>query len=148
MTSDRDHGGDLDRAMQIYGGGSQDWLDLSTGINPTPYPIPQIPPRAWATLPTAADVAGLVNVAQNTYGGTCKPVALAGAQAAIQLIPRLATPGQARVLAPTYNEHAAALTAAGGTAGVTNAALLCEASNPSLPPDRRNAQLIVPSTRF
>lgn len=115
MTSNRDHGGDLDRAIQIFGGGSQDWLDLSTGINPTPYPVPQLPSRAWATLPTAADVAGLVNVAQNTYGGTFQPVALAGAQAAIQLIPRLATPGQARVLAPTYNEHAAALTAAGWT---------------------------------
>ena len=40
-------------------------------------------------------------------------VALAGAQAAIQLIPQLAPPGRARVLAPTYNEHAAALRAAG-----------------------------------
>ncbi|MEO1689066.1 MAG: aminotransferase class I/II-fold pyridoxal phosphate-dependent enzyme, partial [Pseudomonadota bacterium] len=40
-------------------------------------------------------------------------VPLAGAQAAIQLIPRLAPPGRAHVLGPTYNEHAAALRAAG-----------------------------------
>jgi cobalamin biosynthetic protein CobC len=37
----------------------------------------------------------------------------AGVQAAIQMIPRLSAPAQARILAPTYNEHAAALRAAG-----------------------------------
>lgn len=40
-------------------------------------------------------------------------LAIAGAQAAIQMIPRLGVPGHARVLAPTYNEHAASLRAAG-----------------------------------
>lgn len=40
-------------------------------------------------------------------------LAVAGAQAAIQLIPKLAAPAQARILAPTYNEHAAALRTAG-----------------------------------
>ena len=38
---------------------------------------------------------------------------MAGAQAAIQAIPRLQAPGHAKVLGPTYNEHAAALRTAG-----------------------------------
>jgi cobalamin biosynthetic protein CobC len=40
-------------------------------------------------------------------------LAVAGAQAAIQMIPRLGKPGKARILGPTYNEHAASLRAAG-----------------------------------
>ncbi len=44
-------------------------------------------------------------------GGAVLP--LSGAQQAIQLIPRLTQPGLARVLSPTYNEHAASLAAAG-----------------------------------
>lgn len=105
----RDHGGDLDRAMRDYGAG--DWLDLSTGINPVPYPVPDLAPRAFTALPTRADMAALTNAALAAYGTTsrtaCAP--LAGAQAAIQLVPRLTKPGTARVVTPTYNEHAAAL---------------------------------------
>ena len=40
---------------------------------------------------------------------------MAGAQAVIQAVPHLARPGLARVLGPTYNEHAAALRACGWT---------------------------------
>ena len=34
-----------------------DWLDLSTGINPQPYPLPALAPEIWAALPdkTAQD---------------------------------------------------------------------------------------------
>lgn len=109
----RDHGGDLDRAIARYGEG--DWLDLSTGINAVPYSLPDMPRHAWATLPTAHDIAGLEAAARDAYGAgsgvDC--AALAGAQAAIQVIPRLGTPGAARVVAPTYNEHAGALTSQG-----------------------------------
>ena len=55
----------------------------------------------------------LEQTAQACYGTTAPIVALSGAQAAIQLVPRLRTPGQARVLGPTYNEHAGALAAQG-----------------------------------
>ena len=42
-------------------------------------------------------------------------LAVAGAQAAIQMVPLLGRPGRARVLVPTYDEHAACLHAAGWT---------------------------------
>ena len=105
----RDHGGDLDRAMALYGPG--DWLDLSTGINARPFPFPELPARAWTALPTGAEIAALEMAARAAYGAGdgVEALALAGAQAAIQLVPRLGPPGAARVVGPTYNEHAAAL---------------------------------------
>ena len=107
----QDHGGDLDRARAEYGG--DDWIDLSTGINRLPYPVPDLPPQAWTALPLAADVAALEAAAARAFGATGAVVALGGAQAAIQIVPRLDPPGRAAVLTPSYNEHAAALAAQG-----------------------------------
>lgn len=107
----RDHGGDLDRARADYGG--SDWIDLSTGINPVAYPMPELPRHALCALPTAEDVAALEATAARAYGTTADVLALPGAQAAIQLVPRLRPPGHAAVLTPSYNEHAAALAAQG-----------------------------------
>ena len=107
----RDHGGDLDRAIQEFGEGQ--WLDLSTGINACPYPVPDLSPRAWFSLPTNAERDALESCAGVQYRTSAAVVALGGAQAAIQLVPRLARPGRACVVGPTYNEHAAALRAQG-----------------------------------
>ncbi|MCP4822092.1 MAG: threonine-phosphate decarboxylase, partial [Shimia sp.] len=38
----RDHGGGIDAAVAQYGGTRDGWLDLSTGINPVPYPLPAL----------------------------------------------------------------------------------------------------------
>ncbi|HLS18873.1 MAG TPA: threonine-phosphate decarboxylase CobD [Paracoccaceae bacterium] len=105
----RDHGGNLDWAMQHHGGAAEDWIDLSTGINPVPYPVPEIDAHSWQALPTRADMAALEAAAQAAYGTRAAAVPLAGAQAAIQLVPKLVPSGHAKVLAPTYNEHAAVL---------------------------------------
>jgi cobalamin biosynthetic protein CobC len=117
MTAARDHGGDLGAACARWGGAPADWLDLSTGINRVPWPVPPLPPRLWRDLPAAADAAACVVAARAAYGlapgAACLP--LAGAQAAIQLAPRLRPQGRVAVVAPTYNEHAAAFAAAGWT---------------------------------
>ena len=47
----RDHGGGVDGAIACFGGQRSDWIDLSTGINPVPYPIGDIPTEAWTALP-------------------------------------------------------------------------------------------------
>lgn len=109
----QDHGGNLDQAMATYGAG--DWIDLSTGINRRPWPIPDLPDAAWRNLPTKAAQAALVAQAVASWGAAAggAAVALGGAQAAIQLVPRLRPKGRAAVLGPTYNEHAACLTAEG-----------------------------------
>ena len=107
----RDHGGNLDEARAAWGQG--DWIDLSTGINRQPYPLPSLPPEAWTDLPAASAQAALLGAAATAFGTAAPGLAVAGAQAAIQMIPLLGTPGLARVLAPTYNEHAACLRQAG-----------------------------------
>jgi len=107
----RDHGGNIDGAIARFGGA--DWIDLSTGINRVPYPVPALMAEDWTMLPTQTAKQALLDVAARTYRCTAPMLAVAGAQAAIQMIPRLTKPGCARVLGPTYNEHAAALRAAG-----------------------------------
>lgn len=109
----RDHGGNIDWAIRTYGGAAADWIDLSTGINRVAYPLPPIPVRAWTDLPTRAAMQGVEEVARRAYATGAAILPVAGAQAAIQMIPRLAGPGRAAVLSPTYNEHAACLRAAG-----------------------------------
>ncbi|MDZ7710245.1 MAG: threonine-phosphate decarboxylase CobD [Roseovarius sp.] len=113
METLRDHGGNLDDARHRFGGAAEDWLDLSTGINPLAYPVPALPPRAFTALPTRSDMARLRAAAAECYGTRAHVTPLAGAQAAIQAVPHLAAKGVARVLTPTYNEHAAALRAGG-----------------------------------
>src|SRR5690606_342582 len=107
----RDHGGNLDTAIAHFGG--DDWIDLSTGINRVPYPIPAIPVSDWTTLPTHSAKSAALAAARVAYRTNAPMLATAGAQAAIQMIPRLTQPGRARVLGPTYNEHAASLRSAG-----------------------------------
>ncbi|WP_134725113.1 threonine-phosphate decarboxylase CobD [Paracoccus luteus] len=138
----RDHGGNLDAARARFGDG--DWIDLSTGINRVPYPVPPIDAAAWTALPTRTDIAALHDAARGAWGARGAILAVAGAQAAIQMIPRLDPPGRARVLAPTYNEHAAALRAAGWTVDeVADPAALAGADlavvvNPNNPDGRRH----------
>ncbi len=107
----RDHGGNLDEAQARWGQG--DWVDLSTGINRQPCPVSRVSPGVWTNLPTASAMAALMETAATAFGTAASGLAMAGAQAAIQMIPLLERPGLARVLAPTYNEHAACLRQAG-----------------------------------
>ncbi|MEI4232210.1 threonine-phosphate decarboxylase CobD [Roseovarius sp. D22-M7] len=113
QTEARDHGGNLDAAMRRHGGDMTRWIDLSTGINPVPYPVPHLEPRAFTALPTRGDMEALRAAAAVCYDSRAHVTPMAGAQAVIQAVPHLARPGDARVLGPTYNEHTAALGACG-----------------------------------
>lgn len=57
------HGGRLSAARARFGGGRSDWLDLSTGINPSPWPIPANLALDWRTLPDPHDLARLEHTA-------------------------------------------------------------------------------------
>ena len=50
-----DHGGRLREAAARYDIPLNDWLDLSTGINPHGWPVPPLPPAVWQRLPEAGD---------------------------------------------------------------------------------------------
>jgi cobalamin biosynthetic protein CobC len=109
----REHGGNLDVAQQRFGGAAEDWIDLSTGINRVPYPDVDVEPRQWSALPSRSEIESLHHAARQAYATAAPIVAMGGAQAAIQLLPHLASRGRARILAPSYNEYAAVLSAAG-----------------------------------
>ncbi|MBC2657313.1 MULTISPECIES: threonine-phosphate decarboxylase CobD [Pseudomonas] len=100
-----EHGGRLRRAAQEHGIAEEDWLDLSSGLAPWPFALPQIPLRAWARLPETDD--GLEQAACAYYGAN-EVLPVAGSQAAIQLLPRLRRTGKVGVLSPCYAEHAEA----------------------------------------
>jgi cobalamin biosynthetic protein CobC len=110
------HGGDLTEAMARYGGSPQMWLDLSTGVNPWPWPIPaDLPSKSWQRLPSRADEAALVAAAREAYAVPtgAEVVAAAGTQSLIQWLPQLASEGPVAIVEPTYNEHALAWRMAG-----------------------------------
>ena len=75
--------------------------------------MPALPLDVWTALPTIAATSRLLAAAGTAYRSQAPMLAVAGAQAAIQLIPRLSAPARACILAPTYNEHSAALHSAG-----------------------------------
>ena len=102
-----EHGGNLLAAAKRYGIPPADWLDLSTGINPLGWPVPEIPAAIWRRLPEESD--GLIDAAA-AYYGTPHLIAVAGSQAAIQLLPALRATSRVGILVPGYGEHAHAWT--------------------------------------
>jgi cobalamin biosynthetic protein CobC len=139
----REHGGNLDLAQQRFGGCAADWIDLSTGINRLPYPVGEIDAHHWQALPSRSEIDALHQAAQHAYRTTAPIVAMGGAQAAIQLLPQLAPRGRVRILAPTYNEYAPVLSAAGweveevGALDALAGANLAILVNPNNPDGRR-----------
>ena len=96
------HGGKVLAAVKKYNIAKDDWLDLSTGLNPIGWPVPHIPADVWQSLPEEGD--GLQTAACHYYGcDFCLPVA--GSQAAIQMLPTLRPHSIVGVISPTYAEH-------------------------------------------
>ncbi|MGJ8606225.1 MAG: threonine-phosphate decarboxylase CobD [Marivita sp.] len=111
----RDHGGGLDAARKRYGGDRGDWIDLSTGINPVPYPVDEIAPEAWTALPDQGAQDRLIAAARRFWSVPDKAVVVAapGASALIARMPELTARTDVTIPGPTYNEHEAAFRAAG-----------------------------------
>ena len=135
MGKNRDHGGNLDNAIARYGGDRGDWIDLSTGINPVPYPVPSLSDQAWAALPDRNLATALVDAAAAFWNVPSGAAILAapGASSLIAQIPRLADTGTVTIPTPTYNEHAASFAAQGWTvqsSGAETAKVLVHPNNP------------------
>lgn len=115
MTETRDHGGGLDAAIAVYGGTREDWLDLSTGINPVPYPLSKLPADAWSALPDQAAFTRLYALARRFWHvpEDAAIIGAAGASAIIAALPRVLSGTGVCIPGPTYNEHGAAFRAAG-----------------------------------
>jgi len=109
------HGGDLDAARRLFLGAPEPFIDLSTGINPSPYPMPRLAAEAFTRLPAAGALRALAAVAARAYGApsAAHVVPAPGTQLLLPLVAALAPPGSAAILAPTYAELARAATLAG-----------------------------------
>lgn len=105
-----EHGGRLLRAARTYDIAPSEWLDLSTGISPFAWPVPEVPASAWHRLPEDDD--GLIETARDYYDAS-HLLPVAGSQAAIQALPRMRAHSRVGVIAPGYAEHAHAWRAAG-----------------------------------
>ena len=146
--SAREHGGRLHAAAARWGRPCADWLDLSTGINPEPYPVPPLAAEIWQRLPDTAMDRRLRGVAAAGYGvadADCV-VPAPGSQAVIQWLPWVMAPSRVAVVGPTYNEHAPAWAAAGhrvdeiaDAAAVTDDIGVLVVVNPNNPDGRRVA---------
>lgn len=101
------HGGRLREAMAAHPDAPRPWLDLSTGINPEPWPGPRAPADALRRLPDPSELADLETVAARAFGvaDPGRLVAVAGAEAALRLLPDVVGRGQVGLLAPIYGGH-------------------------------------------
>jgi cobalamin biosynthetic protein CobC len=109
------HGGRLGAARTSYPDAPTPWLDLSTGVNPHPYPAPSLASETWSRLPDPESIRALEQAAARTFGvdDTSWVVAAAGSEALIRLLPRLLPARRIGLSARTYGGHAEAWRAAG-----------------------------------
>ena len=109
------HGGDLAAARRMFPDAPEPFIDLSTGINPHPYPLPALPPEIFARLPERAAVRRLAEVAAQAYGAPSPDHVLPapGTQILLPMVARLVPPGRAAILRTTYAEHDRAAMLAG-----------------------------------
>jgi cobalamin biosynthetic protein CobC len=108
------HGGALEVARRLAPDAPKPWIDLSTGINPYAYPLPDLKPEAWSRLPESAALAKLEAAAALRYGAAAgSVVAGPGSQALIHALSHILPRGAVSALGPTYGGFAAAFAAAG-----------------------------------
>jgi cobalamin biosynthetic protein CobC len=108
------HGGRLAAARAAFPNAPQPWLDLSTGVNPRPYPAPRASRAERARLPDPEALAALEATAARAFGARPERVAaVPGGEAAIRLLPELLQVRSVAVAPATYGGHAEAWRVAG-----------------------------------
>ena len=109
------HGGDLGAARRLFPGATEPFIDLSTGINPNPYPLPRFSSDLFARLPDPDAVDAVAAAAARAYGAPSAGhvVPAPGTQILLPLVAGLARVGRAAILAPSYPEYTHAASFAG-----------------------------------
>lgn len=108
------HGGRLRAAAAAFPRAPYPWIDLSTGINPCPYPAPVAGPDARSRLPDPESVAELEAAAAAAFGADPRAVAaVPGSEAGLRILPRLLGANSVAIAAPSYAGHEQAWRAAG-----------------------------------
>ena len=107
------HGGDLKNVKARYPEVKEHWIDLSTGLNPVPYPWQSKVPdekllEAAARLPQTTQLEECVEAWGSYLGATGGEnwLLTSGSQAVINILPHLLPGYQAVIAVPNYGEHA------------------------------------------
>ncbi|RYY46747.1 MAG: threonine-phosphate decarboxylase [Sphingomonadales bacterium] len=100
------HGGRLSEARQVYGDAPLPWLDLSTGINPQPWPGADSIPIDWRALPDETELRELEAAAAAYFGVAADRLcALPGTEIGLRLLDGLGLPAPAHFVSPGYRTH-------------------------------------------
>ncbi|MEM1139589.1 MAG: threonine-phosphate decarboxylase CobD [Pseudomonadota bacterium] len=114
MSRDLVHGGALDAMREAFPHAPEPWIDLSTGINPWPYPSTVVTPEDLARLPTRSAFDACREAMAAAIGAPAQSLVLApGSELIIRLLPDVIRPRRIAILTPTYGDHAAAWERAG-----------------------------------
>ena len=101
------HGGRLAEARALYGDAGEPWIDLSTGINPVPWPGAETIAPDWRALPDPGALADLESAAARHFGVAAPFVcAVPGSEIGLRIVGRLIE-GAACHLTPCYRTHEA-----------------------------------------
>jgi cobalamin biosynthetic protein CobC len=108
------HGGALDVAELLAPHAAKPWIDLSTGVNPHAYPLPDLDAGVWTRLPDRAALAALEQAAAARYGAHPEAVVAGpGSQALLHVLVQLVPRGAVGALGLTYGGYAEAFESAG-----------------------------------
>ena len=106
------HGGQLQRAQIEFPQAPTPWLDLSTGIAPWSWPVPDIPNEIWQRLPEHSET--LLQAARDYYGCYAwQVIPVPGSQLGIERIPHYLEAGRGAIPLWGYAEHRKAWAYAG-----------------------------------
>ncbi|MEM6827833.1 MAG: threonine-phosphate decarboxylase CobD [Pseudomonadota bacterium] len=110
------HGGQIDAMAAAFPDAPLPWIDLSTGINPFPYPLPPIPKEAWTRLPTVTSRARCEGAMAEAFGcdrAHCR--AVSGTELVIRQLPEILGKERVVLRGRSYGDHAESWSAAGAT---------------------------------
>ena len=99
------HGGNIDEAINVYGGNDNEWIDLSTGINPECYPLPKFLDKDWRNLPTFTEIEDLESTIKYEFNTFSSVMLTPGSQIAINLLPILFKKQKVGIIEPTYSDY-------------------------------------------
>lgn len=100
------HGGKLATARQYFDLEEAAWLDLSTGINPHPWPGAAEIVTDWRALPDDGQLNALEQEAARFFGADPECIcAVPGSEIGLRLLSRIGLPAGGLVATPGYGTH-------------------------------------------
>ncbi len=135
------HGGAIDEMAQLFPDAPRPWVDLSTGVNPWPYPVSHLRPECFAKLPTKKDQQVCATTMADAWGADANHIAVTpGTELIIRLLPSILNGARVCVPKPTYGDHLSSWRSAGRDVLETNdpisnsqdaeIVVLCNPNNP------------------